>query len=300
MKFYGKRLRLTPEEEQIVYKFREGQIRVTDKNNIVQGRLPKVLIFDIETAPLAAFIFQLKQRYVPKDSLFKGANYFMLSWSAKWLFGDEVMSDVVTPKEALQEDDKRIAGSLWNLINEADIVVSHNGKNFDHKMLNMRWLIHDIMPPTNFKVVDTYKVAKENFFFPSYSLDYIAGILGVGHKLKHEGINMWKKCLAGDENALRDMSAYNNVDVEILEDVYLIFRPWVKNHPNIGLFLNSENPVCHICGSEDLYEDGEHNTSVSKFKTLRCEECGSLSRQRVSEIPKDVRRALLTGVPGTR
>ena len=76
------------------------------------------------------------------------SNYVMLSWSAKWQFEDEIMNDVVTPEEALNEDDERIAKSIWKLIDEADIVISHNGKNFDHKMLNMRWLINGIVPPT--------------------------------------------------------------------------------------------------------------------------------------------------------
>ena len=35
------------------------------------------------------------------------------------------MGDVLTPEEIVKEDDCRIVKSLWNLINEADIVVAH-------------------------------------------------------------------------------------------------------------------------------------------------------------------------------
>lgn len=79
-------------------------------------KLPKILVFDIETAPLLAFIWQLKTDYVGPGMLEK-PNWWMISWSAKWLFEDEMLNDVVTSEEARLEDDSRILKSIWELVN---------------------------------------------------------------------------------------------------------------------------------------------------------------------------------------
>jgi hypothetical protein len=298
-KEYGSRIRLSPKEVAIIQRLRDGQIALTDDIAAPSGiKMPKILIMDIETAPLEGLLWRLKTDYVPHSQLTRN-NWFMLSWSAKWLFSEEIMSDVCTPKEALEEDDERIATSIWHLINEADMVVSHNGKNFDHKMLNMRWLINGLMPPEPYRVIDTYQLARSNFSFPSYSLGYITKELGISTKLSHEGMGMWKKCLAGDPQALENMAKYNDQDIVALEDWYLILRPWIKNHPNIGLYIESEEPVCSACGSKHLTPAGEYHTNVSVFKNFRCDECGSPhNRQRVNALPKELRKKLLSGIPG--
>lgn len=296
-KKYGARLRLSPNEVEVVEKFREGKVSIKEPLKIHSGT-PRILLLDIETAPLSAFLWRLKTDYINTNML-QNSNWWMLSWSAKWLFDSEMMHDVVTPEEAIEEDDERVSLSLWQLVNEADMIITHNGKNFDHKMMNMRWMMNGFMPPSHFKVIDTYQIARSNFLFPSYKLDFIARELGIGSKVKHEGFGMWKKCLMGNVEALENMVKYNDGDVFILEDVYLIFRPWIKNHPNIGVYMESDIPVCSACGSGNLTREGEYRTNISVFKNFRCDDCGSpYNRQRQTELPKEIRKKLLSGIPG--
>jgi len=260
-------------------------------------KFPKVLVFDIETAPLMAFVWRLKTRYVNPDMLEK-SNWWVISWSAKWLFEDSVMSDVVTNEEAVNEDDSRVIHSIWNLINEADIVISHNGINFDHKLLNMRWLLHDMQPPAHYRVIDTYRSCRGLFDFPSYKLDFITKQLGIASKMEHEGFNMWRKSLLGDTEALANMSKYNDQDVKSLEELYLAIRPWIRNHPNLGVFMESEVPVCRVCGSKNLrhMEGHDYTTNLSKYETLRCE-CGAINKRRSSKLPLEVRKVIVSGMP---
>jgi len=260
--------------------------------------MPKILVFDIETAPLAAYIWRLKNDYIAPGMLGETNNWWMISWSAKWLFGDGMMNDVVKSNEAIREDDSRIAESIWQLINEADIVISHNGINFDHKMLNMRWLLNGMNPPSPYRVIDTMRATRSLFNFPSYSLNYIAPQLGIGSKLKHDGFSMWKGCMRGENEALDNMVMYNDVDVKILEELYLTIRPWIRNHPNLGIFLESEVPVCRVCGSTKLSEEYGHDytTNLSKYGTLRCE-CGAINKKRKSKLPLKTRKVLLSGMP---
>jgi DNA polymerase elongation subunit (family B) len=303
-KIYGERIRLTPKEVEVIREFRKGNVDLRkpvkiDKNySEANEKAPKILLLDVETAPLEGLLWRLRTEYVAPNMLTRD-NWFLLSWSAKWLFDKKMMNDVATPEEAIAEDDARISRSIWKLIDEADIVISHNGKNFDHKMLNMRFLMNGLNPPSPYRIIDTYQVARSNFSLPSYSLNFIANLLEIGEKLKHEGVGMWKKCLVGDKKALKNMVKYNDKDVFILEDIYLVFRPWIKNHPAIGVYLETETPVCSVCGGKHLEPAGFYRTNMSKFKNFRCQECGSPhNRQRVSALPLDIRKKLITGIPG--
>ena len=75
--------------------------------DVVKPAKLKVLVFDIETAPARAFVWGFwKQNVAPSQVI---SDWYMISWSAKWLNDYEVMSDVLTSDEAITEDDYRIS-----------------------------------------------------------------------------------------------------------------------------------------------------------------------------------------------
>ena len=102
-------------------------------------KAPKILIFDIETMFMTVSVWGIsfKQR-IPADNIIEDWN--ALSWSAKWLFDSEIMSDVLTSEEAIARDDSRILKSIWKLLDESDIVIAHNGDKFDLRKLNARFI----------------------------------------------------------------------------------------------------------------------------------------------------------------
>ena len=61
-----------------------------------------VVIFDIETLPLKAYAWSTWKTNISPNQLID--DWVMLSWAAKDFFGDEVRSDVLTPKEAKNRD----------------------------------------------------------------------------------------------------------------------------------------------------------------------------------------------------
>jgi hypothetical protein len=244
-------------------------------------RIPKVLIFDTETAPLSGYLWSRWNQNLSLDATI--SEWFMLCWSAKWLYSNDVMGDRLTSEEALKEDDSRIMASLWRLIDEADIIVAHNAKHADIKWMNTRFIMNGFAPPKPYHVIDTLEVAKKNFGFSSNKLDALAGYFGIQHKMD-TNFKLWKDCIHGEEEALKYMEEYNKLDTEILEQVYINLRPWIKNHPNMGNLLTSEVPVCSICASKklELIPDKYYYTSVGKYNLYRCKDCGSISRGRVN------------------
>lgn len=267
----AKRFKCTPED---IVKARREAKEFTRK-------VPKILIFDLETAPMSAYVWGRWNQNISLDATI--SEWFMLCWSAKWLYSDEVISYSLTSEEALNEDDSRIVKELWKLINNADIIIAHNAKHADVKWMNSRFIMNELAPPKPYHIIDTLEVAKKNFGFSSNKLDALAGYFGIPHKME-TSFKLWKDCLHGDEEALKYMEEYNRVDVEILEQVYIILRPWIKNHPNCGNLLTSDVPVCSICSSKklELIPDKYYYTSVGKYELFRCKDCGAVSRGRVN------------------
>ena len=254
-------------------------------------RLPKILVLDIETAPLKAFIWKLWKENIPINSII--SDWFCICWSAKWLFNSDIYSDCATPKEALNEDDSRVMISLKSLLDEADIVLTYNGNKFDIPRINSRLLLNNINPPKPFTSLDLYTHVKKKFNLSSNKLDYLATILHLPNKL-YTDFNLWKACTEGNKDALDRMVEYNKYDVELLESVYLKVRPWIQGHPNLGLYLETDKPVCPNCGSHLLQDAGYYYTSTNRYKLYQCE-CGAFSRMRTSEIPSEKRPQILTG-----
>jgi len=250
-------------------------------------QMPNILILDIETAPIKASVWGLWNQNIYIDQII--SDWFMLTWSAKWLNSPNVMSNKLTSTEALNEDDSRIVKNLWNLLNDADIVIAHNGEKFDIPKIKARCLIHNLPPTSFYQQIDTLKVARKEFGFSSNKLDHLAKQLGVGCKIKTT-FELWTKCVNGDENALSEMSTYNDEDVRVLERVYMKLRPYIKNHPNVTLFDDVVTAHrCPTCGGVHLVEEDYYYTTVGQFQVYRCTDCKALSRGR-----KALKRGIIT------
>ena len=259
------------------------------KNTAPRG-LPKILIFDLETAPLKAFVWRRWKQNIYGDQLL--SDWFLLTWSAKWLFSDVVMSDKLSGEEVLAEDDSRIVKNFWKLVDEADIVIAHNGDKFDVPKMNSRFIVNGLPPASSYQTIDTKKVAAKQFGFSSNSLNELAKIFGFDGKLDTD-FELWAECMKGNEEALAYMQKYNDKDVELLEEIYLKLRPYINAHPNVGMYLESDVPVCANCGNSELKDEGKYYyTQAGRYKTYRCT-CGALSRVRNTNYPKDKRKQLI-------
>ena len=238
--------------------------------------LPKILLFDIETALMEVYVWGLYKQRIPHTNIIKDKDgseksWFVLSWAAKWLFDDNVQSDIVTPSESKSRNDKRILKSIWKLLDEAEIVIGHNLDRFDIRKLNARFIDNDINPPSPFRSIDTLKVARKEFAFVSYKQDFLTKHFELENKLKTE-FQLWVDCMQGDQARLDEMAKYNRHDVMGLEQVYLKLRPYIKNHPNLGVLVDMD--VCPNCGCEYLDEtDSVYFTTANKFPVYRCQGC---------------------------
>lgn len=257
----------------------------------------KVLVLDIETAPIRAYVWGIWQQNVGLNQI--QSDWFCLTWAAKWLFEDKVYSAKLTPKEVVKQDDKRIIRGIWELVNQADIVIAHNGEKFDIPKLNTRFILNGLQPPLPYQQIDTLKHIRRQFGFTSNKLDYVNKLLNLERKTDTGGFELWEKCMTGDAVALTTMEQYNINDVRILEETYLHIRAWIKPHPNMGLFILDESQSrCPSCGSDDMKEMGKHyHTTANIYVAQRCGNCGATARKRTADATIKQRRHLLMSTP---
>lgn len=249
-------------------------------NTVKKTKSPvKILLFDIETSPFLGYFWNAFNTNISQDDIIQ--DWKLLCYSAKWLFEDKIISDKLTSKELKSFDDKRLTESLWKLIDEADICITHNGVRFDHKRANSKFLEHDMVPPSPYLTIDTCLSARKHFGEVSNRLDWWARKFGVNGKTPSAGL--WKRImLNNDYEALVEMDGYCKNDVKILEDVYLVMRPYIQPHPNVGLFMNENTHTCPSCGGTHVTKlEKDYKTTVSSYEAYRCDDCGAVSRSKV-------------------
>lgn len=257
---------------------------------------PKVLLFDIETAPAVSYHWGRWKVNVGVSQVIQRP--YVITWAAKWLGHDFVMSDMLPNYEGFEKnptDDYPIVHSLWKLLDSADIIIGHYVKKFDMAFMNARFAVHGFPPISPSKLVCTKELATKHFKFEANSLAELADSLGVENKNKMD-FEDWKNCVqgTGTVEGWEKMQEYNIQDVNVLEQVYLKLRPFDSSHPNISLYYQDSEIRCTVCGSKELDKiEKKAYTPLSSFESYRCE-CGHVMRGRKNTRSKEEMENTLT------
>ena len=158
-----------------------------------EARPARILIYDIETAPNVAYTWGKWQ----VNALDFVSQKYILCFAYRWYGEDEihVVGQTDFPREYKRDkkDDRRVVQELHKLFEEADVLVAHNGRSFDQKEVQARFLHHGLPRTTHYADVDTKLVCRRQFRMNSNSLNDIAHFLGIGEKLPHIGFEMWQR-----------------------------------------------------------------------------------------------------------
>lgn len=235
----------------------------------------RILVLDIETSPnlVWAWDSMLWTQPIPYNYIVEQS--YMMCWAAKW-----VDKKAVYFRRNNQVD---FLTKLWELIDQADAIITYNGKKFDKKYINSEFIEAGLIPPTLYHDIDLYPTVRSNFHFPSNKLVYVAKRL-LGHtKLSTGGVGLWFAALNNEAWAWKKMKEYNIQDIIVTEELYTKIKGWIPNHPNHGLYVeDQENPICRNCGSGHVKENGNEydTTGVFAYKRYRCNDCGANLRGR--------------------
>lgn len=165
-------------------------------------------------------------------------------------------------------------GVLWDLLDEADIVVAHNANQFDNKMANRFFIKAGLGPVSPYKSVDTLTVARSNFRFYSNRLNDLCEYLEIGSKEKITYADIETDFLNNPSRKVENlMKKYNLQDVNLLEKLYFRLLPFIRNHPNLGDITQTDG-ICPKCASPNITPYGSAPRRNGRVIAYRCVDCG--------------------------
>lgn len=232
----------------------------------------KVLLYDIETSPLVGLTWGRYEQNVAK--IIRDREVLSIAW--KWADAPRVYC--LDRKGSMEVDgDRGILEQFAKEFEKADVVVAHNLKKFDHKVVKSRMLKHGLAPVKPLMMVDTLVEARTHFSFSGGNgLEALCEFLGIGEKLKHQGINMWWDCMQDKHSAWQEMIRYNKHDVfPLLDGLYKRLEPWVSNRPALARLYNETLPhgTCPFCASTKTRKRGFNVSMRGRTQRHQCSDC---------------------------
>lgn len=259
----------------------------------------RIATVDIETFPIEAYVWDLWDQNVGLNQIIKEWSIASFCW--KWLdLEDTTKGEIVymDSRGKKPRNDAKILTKLWELLDEVDIVIAQNGKAFDIKKINARFIEFDYSPPSPYRVIDTMLESRAVAKFSSNKLAWLSDHLTDTPKSEHKkfpGFELWSECLKNNPEAWDEMMAYNIVDVEATEKVYMKLRGWIKNHPTVRHPREEDagRPMCTKCGSFDTQLRGTYITNSGIKHQYQCKVCRGYSSGKQFITPASVRKEML-------
>ena len=242
---------------------REVRLETNTIINKIQNNQGKVLIYDIETSYNIGKFWRAgyNLNINPGDIIHERA---IICISYKWL-GEEQVYSLTWDKN---QCDKFLLEQFIPILDEADMIVAHNGDRYDLKFIKTRALKHNLKMLINYKQFDTLKVAKAKFMFNSNKLDYISKFLGAEGKISTE-MKLWddiilRKC----PKAMIEMLTYCEEDVRQLEIVYNVLVSWENPKFHIGVINGGTKQTSPITGNVNIEQVKQMVTNSGTIKHI--------------------------------
>ncbi len=229
----------------------------------------KRLFFDIETSYCQGWFWKPQYKTsISYEQVIKDAAIICICY--KWQGSDKIYS-----LKWDKGDDKSMIEKFIKVLVEADEIVGHNSDKFDLRWVRTRCLIHGCTSLPEFKSIDTLKVSRSKFHFPSNRLDAIGKYLGFGGKIDTGGIELWHDIIQRNSTkAMSEMITYCKRDVELLEKVYLKLEGFTPQKTHIGKLTGGNGCSCPRCGSNTTHVNARRVSSTG-IKTVKmvCRDC---------------------------
>jgi uncharacterized protein YprB with RNaseH-like and TPR domain len=185
------------------------------------------------------------------------------------------------PAKRGEKKDAGLCREIHRLVtDEADILVSWYGKEYDRKFLNTRMLKAGLppMPPLSGEHIDLFYTSRGSFKFHSNRLQGVSETLGCPYSKTPVRADVWESAMDGDAKALAYVVKHCRLDVLILEWVYDKLRAYVRQHPAVV----AKPVACHVCGGEKWKSNGLRYRQGSMQRRYQCQGCGAWTYRRAA------------------
>lgn len=242
---------------------------------------PKILIYDIETSPCLGWFWRTGKTQIGSHQVLRPNKIICISYRfSHWKKG--VVKNIKwkakkrSNRLSYNYSDRDLVLRFAKIANKADVIVGHNGDQFDRKIINARLMYYDQQPIMHLITEDTLKQVRQVTNLPSYRLDFLCKYFNLPGKLSTAS-NLWEDVVfKGKKESLQEMVDYCNQDVLILEMLYNKLYPFVKHKINMAVF-NKDPSCCPVCGSNKLNKYGYSYSLSGKKQKYQCLSCSSVS-----------------------
>lgn len=249
---------------------------------------PKIILFDIETLPDNEKALEVWTQLGNYPGLTMKATITSIICVGYKFLGEKGTYCINAwdyPERWAKDvnDDFEVCKAIHEVLKEADAVITHNGRRFDWRHLQTRFLIHGLPVLPDIPHIDTCLLARKNILSFNNRLGYLGEWLVGDSKLENGGWQLWLKVSKRIKYAQKLMTKYCKQDVVLLEKVFEKLRPFAKNLPNRNLYrkknqIDENKMVCPSCGSEELIRYGYQHTKTKAYQRMRCKKCLSVAR----------------------
>jgi len=221
-----------------------------------------ILFYDIETSYGLAKVWRpgYKLRVSYDDFLVQPK---IICISYKYSNSDEIHSLTWDKYQC----DKTMLELFINELNNATAICAHNGDRFDLPWIRSRALYHNLSMYPKYTSIDTLKIARRNFNFPSNRLDDIGDYLQLGRKIKTD-MSLWDDVINGVKGALEKMVKYCNQDVLLQEKVYNKLSEMILPTVHVGTLKGNTKQTSPYNGSYDIELVKTTTTRAGTIKRL--------------------------------
>lgn len=252
---------------------------VAQQKDFIRGQDIKVLFLDIEVSEGVGTFYDAYKGRIRR--ILQG----QIIMSVSWQFQDEDEVHVrklpdyagYTPG-IFNMDDRALCEELYPIINSAHLIVGHNAKKFDLKILNQRFFKHGLMPTEKFVVEDTLLMLWKYFALQRNTLDYACDFIGLPSKTRLRHSDFVDGCYEGNMEDWDGLATYNQKDVFITRAFYAKISPWHHTHHNLNL-IKRAGQLCYVClanGKEgkDYRKAEPRYTKTFARQGYTCNNCG--------------------------
>ncbi len=240
------------------------------------NKTPNILFYDIETAPLKAWVWQCGKQVLRHHQLDKDHNQpRIICVTYSWLNENRVhcidwgYEEQSTAKVVVEFDE---------IIKQADMTIGKNSNRFDTKMINAARMLNGLPGiPEWTKYTDDLEVQMRRYFrLPSQSLDYISQQLGLGGKIKME-FQDWIDIVEKNDNgkkAFAKMLKYGKKDTADLKTIWKRLSEHFDSKWDQAEYLGERLSCKHMdCGSKNLYMNGTRISGKTTYQMYNCSDC---------------------------
>lgn len=238
---------------------------------------PKILFYDIETSPLAAWVWRPGKQVVRHGQLIKGHTRYGII-CITYCFNDGKAAKCIDWGFE-EQDTAKVVSEFDTIVRETnpDIIIGKNSDRFDNKHLNSVRMYEglDAFPEFMDRTDDLEKQMRKYFYLPSYTLDYFSAELGLGGKIKME-FQDWIDIVTRDPvvgpKALKKMCTYGKKDIvdtrALWEHCNAHFKPKFNAATKLGI------RACTNCGSESINKNGTRVSGKTTYQHYYCKNHG--------------------------